>query len=106
MQMSLFKNKIMKKLFKTFALIALTSIGSFANEAKTTASNFEIGMYTIINTSSVRLLLEKEKGVYLTINLKNEKGEVIFKEYVSKIRNHYEKEMHSIVNLVRKCVNY
>ncbi|SOE19715.1 hypothetical protein SAMN06298216_0219 [Spirosomataceae bacterium TFI 002] len=85
----LIKTIIMKKLFKTFALIALTSFATFAND--NAASNFEVGMYSINNSSKVRILLEKDKGTNLTISLKNEKGEVIFKEFVNQKSTSYNK---------------
>lgn len=81
----------MKKLFKTFALIALTSFASFAHENDNKASTFEVGMYSLDNSHKVRLILEKEKNVSLTITLKNEKGQVIFKEYLSKKSTSYDK---------------
>jgi hypothetical protein len=83
---------IMKKLFKTFALIALTATATFANENKENkASNFEVGMYSLNGTAKVRLLLEKEKGANLVVSLKNDKGEVLFKEFLGKNSTGYNK---------------
>lgn len=79
----------MKKLFKTFAIVLLTSATTFAavkvekKEVKQ-PTTFEIGMYNIQNTSKIRLMLGKAKGDVITVTLRNNIGEVLHQEVVRK----------------------
>ncbi len=86
--------KKMKTFIKSFA-IAVLSVMSFVasattkNEPASNKKSFAVGMYRTINTMKMNLLIEKTAGKNLFISLKNEKGDVLHKERVSKNSQKY-----------------
>ncbi len=85
----------MKKLFKTLAVVLLASATTFATTIEDDKkevkqpTTFEIGMYNVKNTSKIRLVLEKAKGDFLTIKLRNEFGDLMHTEVVNKRSTFY-----------------
>ncbi|RRB06669.1 hypothetical protein [Larkinella rosea] len=79
----------MKSLF-TSALIALTltaTSASFANENSKSgekASTFKSVVYPVINSSKIRVNVNKEKGARILVTLKNEAGETLATEHLRK----------------------
>lgn len=79
----------MKSLFAS-ALIALTvsaSSVSFANDNSKTAekaSTFKSVVYPVINSSKIRVNVNKEKGTRILVTLKNEAGETLATEQLRK----------------------
>jgi hypothetical protein len=79
----------MKNLAKTFAIAALTAMSFISNAtpnsvAPTKSKTFEVGMYQSVNTQKMNVLIEKTTDKRLTVVLKNEKGDILYNENVSK----------------------
>ena len=87
---------IMKKLFKTFAILLLATATTFATTSEDDKkkvkqpTSFDIGMYNVKNTSTIRLMLEKAKGDIITIKLRDETGDILHKEVVRKNNTFYK----------------
>jgi hypothetical protein len=114
----------MKKLFKTLAVVLLTSATTFASVgddkmAIKEIDTFAIGMYKLKNTSKVRLMLDKFQSSAVSVVLTDESGNVLHRDFIAKkqmdysktfdlsrltdgtytftIENSVEKETHSVV---------
>ena len=89
----------MKKLFKTFALIALTATTSLTASARdheyksnlVKETTFQVGMYSIASQDQVRLLMDKSEGAAVTVELKDASGTVLHKEVVNKKSTTYNR---------------
>ena len=88
----------MKKQLKNFAMalvagmITLTTAMA-ADPIETSAvSPFEVGMYRVVNSMKINLMIEKTEGVWVEIRLKNEKNEVIYTEVVNKRSKNFAKK--------------
>jgi hypothetical protein len=55
---------------------------------------FKIGMYRVKNTTSMNLLMEKEKGERVVIRLMNAKGKVLHEEYVPRHLSKYGRKLN------------
>ncbi|CAH0996287.1 hypothetical protein EMA8858_02418 [Emticicia aquatica] len=53
---------------------------------------FKVGMYRIVNSMKVNVIIEKKEGKALEISLKNERNETIYTEFVSKKTNKLSKK--------------
>lgn len=63
-------------------------------ECKTNrCTTFAVGMYHIKNTMAMNLLMEKEKGERLNIVLLDQRGHVLFREYVSRSYEKYGRRL-------------
>lgn len=86
----------MRKLTKIFVSALLISGISFASFADDTPvgtakpKTFEVGLYTIKQTSKVKVFVEKNKGEKLLIRLKNEQGDVLHTETIGKSQTFYK----------------
>jgi hypothetical protein len=79
----------MKNLVKTFAIAALSALSFISNAtnngmAPTKSKTFEVGMYQSVNTMKMNVMIEKSTDKNLIVTLKNEGGEVLYYERVTK----------------------
>ena len=79
----------MKTLVKTIAIAALTAITFISNATETNAAptkttTFEVGIYQSINTLKVNVMIEKEEGKVLIVELKDRNGETLTSQKVGK----------------------
>ncbi len=89
----------MKNIAKTIAIVAISTL-SFNTIAGTgdikpivkNNKSFAVGMYQPVNTLKMNLLVEKMKGQKLQITLKNEKGVILYTEYLSKSESNYARK--------------
>jgi hypothetical protein len=84
----------MKNLVKTFAIAALSAVslisnGADNNSAPTKSKTFEVGMYQSVNTLKMNVLIEKSTDKNLSVVLKDEKGEILYTERVTKGESKY-----------------
>ena len=94
----------MKKALKTFAIALTTGVFTFStvlasepigkkDESKIVSKRtFEVGMYRIINSMKVNVLIEKQEGKSLDITLKNDRNEVIYSEVIGKKISKFSKK--------------
>ncbi len=86
----------MKRLMKCFAIAVCglmyvdTPAVALPVEVKkecknNSCENFKIGMYRVVNTLTMNVLLEKEKGEQVDISLRDSAGKVIHQERVGKL---------------------
>jgi hypothetical protein len=73
--------KIMKKLFKTFAVLALCTSFAFANVKP---ASFKVGMYNVHNTHTLKVFVEKKTSEALLLEVKDSKGAVLQSEKLGK----------------------
>ncbi|AFK03896.1 hypothetical protein Emtol_2761 [Emticicia oligotrophica DSM 17448] len=95
----------MKTQFKNFAVALVAGIFSFSSvlanspiekndESKTaTKRSFNVGMYRIINSMKVNVLVDKQDSKALDISVKNEQNEVVYSEVVGKNINKFSKKL-------------
>jgi hypothetical protein len=79
----------MKNLVKTFAIAALSALSFISNAAPTgvaptKSKTFEVGMYQSVNTMKMNIMIEKSTDKNLIVTLRNEKGEILCNERVTK----------------------
>jgi hypothetical protein len=79
----------MKNLVKTFAIAALSALSFISNAtnngmAPTKSKTFEVGMYQSVNTMKMNVMIEKSTDKNLIVTLKNEEGETLYYERVTK----------------------
>lgn len=87
----------MKKLFKTLAVILLTSAATFASVkhdkmAVKEIETFEIGMYKMKNTSTIRLMLNKYQSNVVSVNLTDKNGNILYRDFISKKQMKYRRD--------------
>lgn len=103
--MRLAAHKIMKTYsggvpLKNFAMALVAGIFTFSTVMATepierkieTKKSFEVGMYRIVNSMTVNVMIEKIAGKPLEISLKNDKNETIYTEYVGKKSSKFAKK--------------
>ncbi len=71
----------MKKLFKTFAVLAISSTLAFANAKP---ASFQVGMYNVHNTHTLKVFVNKESTDALRLEIKDAQGKVIQSENIGK----------------------
>lgn len=71
----------MKKLFKTLAVLAISSTLALANNAP---KAFKVGMYNVQNTNTLKVFIDKETSDALTLEIKDANGVLLQKEVVAK----------------------
>lgn len=86
----------MKKTLKNFAIALVAGVFTFStvlasepigkkDESKSVSKRtFEVGLYHVINSLKVNVLVEKQEGKALDITLKNDRNEVIYSELIGK----------------------
>jgi len=79
----------MKNLVKIFTIAALSAVslisnGADNNTAPTKSKTFEVGMYQSVNTLKMNVMIEKSTDKNLSVVLKDEKGNVLYNERVTK----------------------
>ena len=84
----------MKTLVKTFAIAVLSAMtfisnASDKNAEPTKAKTFEVGMFQTINSLKMNVMIEKTTDKDLLVVLKDEKGEILAREHVSKGEKNY-----------------
>lgn len=97
-------DKIMKKTLKNFAIALVAGAFTFStvlaseqigkkDESKTASKRtFDVGMYRVINSMKVNVLVEKQEGKTLDITLKNDRNEVIYSELIGKKASKFSKK--------------
>jgi hypothetical protein len=86
----------MKKLFKTLTIVLLASATTFASVtddkmAIKKIDTFAVGMYKMKDAAKVRLLLNKVQSNVVTIELTDEAGNLIHREFINKKQTKYGK---------------
>ncbi|MDP5120400.1 MAG: FimB/Mfa2 family fimbrial subunit [Spirosomaceae bacterium] len=86
----------MKKLFKTLAVVLIASATTFASAtddkmAIKEIDTFAVGMYKLKNTSKVRLMLDKFQTSTILVQLADENGNLLHREFISKKQMDYSK---------------
>jgi hypothetical protein len=71
----------MKTLFKTFAVLAISSSLAFAN---VTPASFKVGMYNVQNTHKLKVFVDKGTKEALLLEVKDSKGNVLQSEKLGK----------------------
>ncbi|MBX2953235.1 MAG: hypothetical protein KF870_12070 [Leadbetterella sp.] len=71
----------MKKLFKTFAVLAVSSTLAFANVNPT---SFKVGMYNVQNTHNLKVFVNKETTDALLLEIRDAKGTLLQSERIGK----------------------
>ena len=84
----------MKNLVKTFAIailsaVSLISNGADNNTAPIKSKTFEVGMYQSVNTLKMNIMIDKSADKNLSVVLKDDKGNVICNERVTKATKAY-----------------
>lgn len=79
----------MKNFVKFFAVTALSAVslisnGAVNNTAPTKLNTFEVGMYQSVNTMKMNVMIKKSADKNLSVVLKDEKGNVLHSERVTK----------------------
>lgn len=94
----------MKTTVKNFAIALVAGVFTFStvvasepigkkDESKTTSKRtFNVGMYRVINSMKVNVLIEKQDGKALDITLRNDRNEIIYSEVVGKQTNKFSKK--------------
>lgn len=84
----------MKKLIKTIAFALVATVVTFNANAddKKTEATLNVGMYRVNNSLKMNVLVENKSGKASEIKLKNNKGEVLHWETVSKKTKSYSKK--------------
>lgn len=85
---------------KNFAMALVAGLFTYttvlANEPNdgrvTETKTFDVGMYRVVNSMKVNLLIEKEIGNSLEISLKNSNGEIIYVESLGKKMEKFAKK--------------
>lgn len=97
-------HKIMKTTVKNFAIALVAGVFTFStvlasepigkkDESKTASKRtFDVGMYRVINSMKVNVLVEKQEGKALDITLKNDRNEVIYSEIIGKKASKFSKK--------------
>ncbi len=76
----------MKNLMKSLiaaGCFVLVGSASFAQE-KPCTSSFQVGMYPVINTLKMNVMIEKEKGTPLFVTLRDAENRVLHRQVMSK----------------------
>ena len=73
----------MKKLFKTFAVLALSGTMAFAS-GNPTPKTFKVGMYNVQHTHTLKVFIEKEGNEALLFEVKDENGRLVTQSYIGK----------------------
>ena len=71
----------MKKLFKTFAVLAVSTSLTFAN---VNPSSFKVGMYNVQNTHTLKVFVNKESPDAILLAIRDANGKVIQSETIGK----------------------
>lgn len=75
----------MKNLFKlSFAALCLILSVSASHAQGNECKSFKVGMYNVVNTLKMNVLIEKEKGVPLFVTLRDEDNKVIHRQVMSR----------------------
>lgn len=94
----------MKTQIKNFAIALVAGVFTFStvvasepigkkDESKTASKRtFDVGMYRVINSMKVNVLIEKQQGKALDITLKNDRNEIIYSEVVAKNTGKFSKK--------------
>lgn len=77
----------------TFSTVVASEPIGKKDESKTASKRtFDVGMYRVINSMKVNVLIEKQQGKALDITLKNDRNEVIYSEVVAKNTGKFSKK--------------
>ena len=84
----------MKNLVKIFTIAALSAVSLISNGAgnntvPTKSKTFEVGMYQSVNTLKMNVMIEKSTDKNLSVVLKDEKGNILHDERVTKGTKNY-----------------
>ncbi|MDZ7935359.1 MAG: hypothetical protein U5M51_10440 [Emticicia sp.] len=94
----------MKTQIKNFAIALVAGVFTFStvlasepigkkDENKIASKRtFEVGMYRIINSMKVNIMIEKQEGKSLDITLRNDRNEVIYSEVIGKKTSKFSKK--------------
>lgn len=82
----------MKNLMKSIVIVGcllFLSTASYAVESKNqcknnSCQNFQISMYRVQNSLTMKLMMEKTKGERVLVRLKNSQGQIVYQESIAK----------------------
>src|SRR6218665_19273 len=85
----------MKKYAKNFALALVAGLFTFSAVSSTELTEgktFDVGMYRVVNTMKINVMIAKEEGNWVEIRLKNDKNETIYVEVVNRKAKQFAKK--------------
>lgn len=69
----------------SFAAFCFLLVGTAASaQGDNCKSTFKVGMYPVVNTLKMNLLIEKEKGTPLIVTLRDEENKVVHRQVLSR----------------------
>lgn len=78
--------------FTFSTVLASEPIGKKDENKVAPKRSFDVGMYRVINSMKVNVLIEKQYGKALDITLRNDRNEIIYSEVVGKQTNRFSKK--------------
>lgn len=78
--------------FTFSTVVASEPIGKKDENKVAPKRSFDVGMYRVINSMKVNVLIEKQDGKALDITLRNDRNEIIYSEVVGKQTNRFSKK--------------
>lgn len=85
----------MKKYVKNFALALVAGLFTFSAVSATElpeGKTFDVGMYRVVNTMKINVMIAKEQGNWVEIRLKNADNETIYVEVVNRKTKQFAKK--------------
>lgn len=87
----------MKKSVKNFALALVAGLFSISSVFATElpeGKTFDVGMYRVMNTMKINVIIAKEQSNWVEIRLKNDKNETIYVEVVNRKTKQFAKKFN------------
>jgi len=85
----------MEKYVKNFALALVAGLFTFSAVSATElpeGKTFDVGMYRVVNTMKINVMIAKEQGNWVEIRLKNADNETIYVEVVNRKTKQFAKK--------------
>lgn len=85
----------MKKYVKNFALALVAGLFTFSAVSATElpeGKTFDVGMYRVVNTMKINVMIAKEQGNWIEIRLKDADNETIYVEVVNRKTTQFAKK--------------
>ncbi|PLK42507.1 hypothetical protein [Emticicia sp. TH156] len=87
----------MKKSVKNFALALVAGLFTISSVFATElpeGKTFDVGMYRVLNTMKINVMIAKEQGNWVEIRVKNAKNETIYVEVVNRKATQFAKKFN------------
>jgi len=85
----------MKTQVRNFALALVAGLFTFSAVSATElpeGKTFDVGMYRVVNTMKINVMIAKEQGNWIEIRLKNKDNETIYVEVVNRKTTQFAKK--------------